>query len=85
MNSPAQEQLLKLLTIAKEIKESGSIPSGHLYAMVIGHVNFEEYQEIIALLKRIELIEESNHELIWLGYDELEYGNDVDLQVKYHA
>ena len=54
-------------TVADAIKEVGRIPSGHLYAAMMNTLSLEQYNDLIALLKRTNLIEEANNELIWRG------------------
>ena len=53
--------------IAETIRELGSIPSGHLYAQLLGRMSHETYASIIALLKRAELVSESGNVLRWIG------------------
>lgn len=49
------------------IRALGSVPSGHLYAQVMGHMSLDSYQGCITLLKQAELVEEKNHLLTWVG------------------
>jgi len=44
------------------IKDAGisGIPSGHLYAMLMGHINLDNYNSIISVLKKAGKIKESN-------------------------
>ena len=44
------------------IKDAGTdgIPSGHLYAMLMGHINLDNYNSIINVLKKAGKIKESN-------------------------
>jgi len=53
--------------VAEAIRGLGSVPSGHLYAQLLGKVTLEQYRQIIATLKRAELVSESNHMLHWIG------------------
>ena len=53
--------------IAEAIRQLGSVPSGVLYAQVCGHMTIDQYNQIIALVKRAGLIAESNHVLRWVG------------------
>lgn len=43
------------------------IPSGHLYAMLMGKVSLEAYQGCVNLLKRERIVSESNHVLTWIA------------------
>lgn len=49
------------------IKQLGEVPSGHLYARVMGHLTLEQYTWLIDALKRAHLVEEKNHVLRWVG------------------
>lgn len=70
LNEQQKTQLdseLKIIrAVADAIKEAGRIPSGHLYAFLIGQGwQLDDYQKLIGLLKRSGLIREEYHELIW--------------------
>lgn len=58
--------------IADVIKEAGpnGIPSGHLYAAVCGRLSLGTYQAIIAKLKVLYLVRESNNVLTWIAPNE---------------
>lgn len=53
--------------IGKVIREVKRIPSGHLYAQLMGVLSLEKYEMIIGLLKKTGLITEQNNELIWIA------------------
>ena len=55
--------------IAETIRKLGEVPSGHLYARLMGAgMSLETYHQIIATLKRAGLIEElPSHLLRWTG------------------
>lgn len=53
--------------IAETIKELGSVPSGHLYAMVMSKMDIHMYNNIITLLKKNGFITEEYHVLTWIG------------------
>jgi hypothetical protein len=53
--------------IAEAIRTVGTIPSGHLYAQVLGRMTYETYTSVIALLKRAELVAETSSVLRWVG------------------
>lgn len=58
--------LKKVQAIAEAIRELGAVPSGHLYAQVMGHLSESEYQKIIGILKGAGLVVETNaHMLVW--------------------
>ena len=56
-----------VLAVAEAIKSLGSVPSGHLYARLMGHMNLESYTKVIELLKNAGLVKESGHLLTWIG------------------
>lgn len=51
--------------IRDSIREAGEkgIPSGHLYAMLIGKMSLDTYQSIIDMLKKAGSITQSGHVL----------------------
>lgn len=54
--------------IAEAIRELREVPSGTIYAHIMGKVDFESFQKIIGILKRAKLIEETDaHLLRWIG------------------
>ena len=55
-------------TVGDAIRELGSVPSGHLYARLMGHLSLEEFNEIISTLVRAGLVRrDANHLLVWAG------------------
>lgn len=55
-----------LKAVADVIRELGQVPSGELYARVMGYVTLNQYHSLIACLKRTGLVKESNNLLIWV-------------------
>lgn len=53
--------------VAEAIREAGTIPSGHLYSALCGKMDLNSYNRIIDMLKRTELVSETNHVLKWEG------------------
>lgn len=53
--------------IADCIRDAGSIPSGNLYALVMGHLSLSQFQSIIGILERSGLVRQSGHVLHWAG------------------
>ena len=53
--------------IAYLIREAKEIPSGHLYAQLMDKVDIDMCRNIIDMLKKAKLIDESNFLLIWIG------------------
>lgn len=71
MTAKAQASALLALTqaVAEAVRAAGpqGIPSGHVYAAVMGSVGLDAYQSLVKLLKGARLIEERNHLLTWVG------------------
>lgn len=53
--------------VADAIRNLGEVPSGHLYARMMGHMSLATYTSIITNLKRAKLVKESAHLLTWIG------------------
>lgn len=53
--------------VGEAIRELGSVPSGHLYARLMGRMSLDTYNKLISLLKQANLVEENNHLLTWVG------------------
>jgi len=56
-----------VFAVAEAIREAGSIPSGTLYAALIGKVDINGYESIIRTLKNAGLVTEQSHMLTWIG------------------
>jgi hypothetical protein len=54
-----------LAALAEAIREAGTIPSGHLWAASMGHMDFETYSKAIRMLAQAGVIKTSNHTLTW--------------------
>ena len=72
MNATTKDQIksafLILQAVAESIKELKQVPSGHLYAMLIGMMDLATYERIIDQLKLSQLVkEDAFHRLIWIG------------------
>lgn len=63
-----QEKATIQVTIAvgQAIKELGSVPSGHIYAQLMGHMSLESYNNVILSLKNAGLVKEENHLLSYI-------------------
>lgn len=55
------------LAVAEAIREAKEIPSGTLYAMLVGKVDLQGYEAIIRNLKNADLVTEIAHLLKWVG------------------
>jgi hypothetical protein len=58
--------LKTVLAVAQAIRELGSVPSGHLYARLMGVLSLDQYNKIIDILKKQGLVVEAHHELKWV-------------------
>lgn len=71
MNDPTQQQVkaafAMIAAVAEAVREAGRIPSGTLYAVLCSKVDFAGYEKMVGILKGSGLVEEKNHELIWVG------------------
>ena len=52
--------------VAEAIRELKEIPSGHLYAQLMGKMSLDTYNQIIATLKNAGLVKEEFHYLTWI-------------------
>lgn len=54
--------------VSDTVRELKRVPSGHVYAVLMGRVSLTGYQKILGILKRGGVIEETpGHELVWIG------------------
>jgi len=66
-----KKQVVAILLFAKIVEEAvkdagpNGIPSGHLYAAMMGRMNIDTYNYTIGLLKEAGAITEQNHLLRW--------------------
>jgi hypothetical protein len=56
-----------IIAVADAIQELKSIPSGHLYAVLMDRLSLDQYSRIIETLENGKLIEVSNHLITWKG------------------
>ena len=56
-----------VLAVSEAIRALGEVPSGHLYAQLMGTLSLESYNKIIKTIKNTGLVEESGHVLRWVG------------------
>ncbi len=64
----AQAATGAVLAVAECIRDLGAVPSGHLYARLMGHMSADAYQGVIAALVRAGLVRQHpNHLLEWIG------------------
>jgi hypothetical protein len=53
--------------LAEAVEALGSIPSGHLYAHVMNHIDLETYNAAIKALTDDKKVQLAHHELTWIG------------------
>lgn len=56
-----------IAAVAEAIRELKEVPSGHLYAQLMGSLSLDTYQAIIGRLTGAGLVLEENHLLTWIG------------------
>jgi hypothetical protein len=66
MESKSEHALKIVQIIAEVIRECSPVVSGHLYAMVMSHISYNDFNSALLLLKRINLIRELDNELFWI-------------------
>jgi len=68
-----EEQKMKaaveiMKAVASAVKELGSIPSGHLYARLMGKMSLDSYEKMTACMQRMGIIRiEGNHLITYTG------------------
>lgn len=64
----AVKALIEVVRATGEIiRELKQVPSGHLYASMMGHLSLDDYNIVIGVLKDAGLVVEKNYLLIWVG------------------
>ena len=66
MNEQLKAGFKVIQAVAEAIRAAKKIPSGHLYAALMGKLTLDQYQSIINTLKGTGLVTESFHELTWV-------------------
>ena len=56
-----------VLAVSDAIRELGEVPSGHLYAHLMGKLSIDDYNKIISILVGAKLITNQGHLLRWVG------------------
>lgn len=61
-------RLAAIQAVADTIRHLRSVPSGRLYASVMGVLSLDRYEQIVGVLVDAALVERSpNHMLRWIG------------------
>lgn len=64
----SKQMMATALVIAETVRELGEVPSGHLYAGLMGKVSYYEYERCLGILIHAGLISRSGHHLLtWAG------------------
>lgn len=68
-DSSAQDtaDMIAFFALAEAIRTAGEIPSGHLYAQVMGVMSLGTYGACLQTLKGAKLVEERGNLLRWVG------------------
>lgn len=61
----AAVQIMK--AVAEAIREAGSIPSGHLYAQLMGKMSLGSYEKMIDAMRRMGVIKVEDHLITYVG------------------
>lgn len=67
MTNQEKAALQVVLAVGSAIKELGSVPSGHLYARLMGQMSLETYTKIINILVKTGAVTNEGHLLTWIG------------------
>lgn len=70
-NTVTREQLaagMQLVrAVAEAVRECGRAPEGTLYAALMGRMDLQAFNSMVAMLVRTGLVRKEGHELIWSG------------------
>ena len=67
MKAETRAALWIVAAVGEAIRDLGEVPSGHLYAGLMGNMSLATYERIIGILKDQGMVSESNHLLRWVG------------------
>lgn len=56
-----------VVVVRNTIRDLGAVPSGELYAHLMGYMSLETYESIIQLLLDAGVVTSSNHVITWMG------------------
>lgn len=56
-----------VMAVAEAVRELKRVPSGTLYAQLMGHMDLATFNRIVDTLKGAGVVAESNHMLLWTG------------------
>lgn len=67
MTDQRRAALAVAMTIGEAIRDLKQVPSGELYAQVMGHLSYSQYEGILSALISAGLVKRENHLLTWVG------------------
>jgi hypothetical protein len=67
MNDQEKAAMQIVMAVGSAIKELHSVPSGYLYANLMGRMSLDTYNKVIDILVRSGSVQQSNHVLTWVG------------------
>ena len=56
-----------MAAVASSVKELGRVPSGHVYAMLMGRMDFQQFQAMENCLLKTGLVKKEGDEYVWKG------------------
>lgn len=54
-------------SVGDAIRDLGRVPSGELYARLMGYLTMQDFNNILDVLKGAGLIKIIHHEIVWVG------------------
>ena len=66
MNERVKAGLSLMVAVAETVKDLGQVPSGHLYAVLMDQMTFDQYNRIVDIMKRAGMVTEQNNQLTWV-------------------
>jgi len=67
VTTQVQALIAAIRAVGDTIRDLGEVPSGHLYAMLMGHMSLETYNKLIGALQQSKLVKVENHLITWIG------------------
>lgn len=68
MSYQTKAALSVVLVVAECIRDLGSVPSGHLYAQLMGHFTLQQYESVVGALVGAGVVRrDASHVLTWVG------------------
>jgi hypothetical protein len=61
------DALMTMRAVIETVRDAGRVPSGTIYATLMGRMDLPAYETMVALIVGTGLVRLENHELIWVG------------------